>query len=50
MNKMQLHLLEITCTAEDFAKLLNSGMYFEYFPESDGTYENFLLMKRSYGA
>lgn len=44
MDTTQKRLASLVKSIEDFDKLLKSGMFWEYFPECDGTYLNFIKL------
>jgi len=46
MNKSEIRewFLNEVQTEEDFISLLRSGMLWVYFPESDGSYEQFKII------
>lgn len=44
MNATQKRIASLVNNLDDFRKLVDSGMFWEWFPESDGTYLHFIKL------
>ena len=45
MNSLQTQIVRWVVSEVDFIQLLATGMFFEWFPECTGTWENFKKFK-----